>query len=96
MEASRRTEALAPHSVVQWVHNTIEPLCQPDQVMWCNGSEHEFARLCGELEKSGTLTRLNARKRPNSFLARSDPRDVARLEGRTFICSERKSVSGSV
>ncbi len=79
--------------LLKWIRETAE-LCQPDEIHLCDGSEKENQKLCNDMVKSGTFIRLNENKRPNSFLSRSDPRDVARVESKTYVCSLSKSDAG--
>ncbi|HEX3626472.1 MAG TPA: phosphoenolpyruvate carboxykinase (GTP) [Verrucomicrobiae bacterium] len=79
--------------ILSWVAE-MSALCQPDKIHWCDGSEAEYQALCELMIRNGTFVRLNGRLRPNSFLARSHPSDVARLEGRTFICSRTRDDAG--
>ena len=79
--------------LLAWV-NEVTQLCRPERVYWCDGSRPSTTGSAQEMVDSGTIIKLNAAKRPDCFLARSDPSDVARIEDRTFICSHSKEDAG--
>ena len=80
-------------ALLKWLDKMVE-MCGPKKVRWCDGSDKEWMQLCDLMVEQGSMIRLDEKKRPNSFLVRSDPRDVARVEGRTFICSYGKDEAG--
>jgi len=93
METNFTTNLTKNKKLIDWV-NEIAALCTPDKIYWCNGSEEEYHELAEQLVKKGTFIKLNEKLRPNCYLARSNPLDVARVEKRTFICSEQEIDAG--
>lgn len=97
-QKAKQTDASTPLSenvhLLRWV-NKMASMCKPDRIHWVDGSKAEYDRLCDELVDSGTFIRLNQKKWPGCFLARSDASDVARVEDRTFICSHSKEAAGT-
>jgi len=88
------TKERIKHEVLSaWVEEMAQ-LCQPEKVVWCNGLEEEYQSLCDLMVKNGTFTKLNEKKRPGCYLARSHPSDVARVEERTYICARTKEEAG--
>ncbi|MDR3362131.1 MAG: phosphoenolpyruvate carboxykinase (GTP) [Desulfovibrio sp.] len=93
MKTNLTAQKTTNKKLIAWV-DEIAALCQPDEVYWCNGSEREKNKMNKMLVDSGAFIPLNPEKRPNSFLAQSNPADVARMEHRTFICSEKEIDAG--
>ena len=81
-------------ALLKWLDKMVE-MCKPKDVRWCDGSDTEWDDLCSLMISQGSMVQLNQEKRPNSFLVRSDPRDVARVESRTFMCSYGKDDAGA-
>jgi phosphoenolpyruvate carboxykinase (GTP) len=94
LQASQETDIMTNHSVLNdWVKQTAK-LCQPDEIVWCDGSKDEYQRMLQLMVDAGSAQWLSQEKKPNSILVRSDPADVARVEDRTFICSEKEEDAG--
>src|SRR5882724_1143785 len=80
-------------ALVTWVSQIVQ-LCEPETTRFCDGGDEENRALIEKMTDRGTFIRLNPAKRPNSYLCRSDPRDVARVESRTFVCTRNKNDAG--
>jgi phosphoenolpyruvate carboxykinase (GTP) len=93
MTSTMDTAPTSNQKVLTWVRQMAE-LCRPERIHWCDGSDAENQALCDLMVKSGTFIKLDAKKRPGCYLARSHPSDVARVEDRTFICSKTKDEAG--
>jgi len=93
LDVDQMKSATTHEALAVWVGETAA-LCTPDSIVWCDGSQEEWDRLTSMMVENGTFVRLNPDKRPNSFLARSTPSDVARVEDRTFICTRRRDDAG--
>ncbi|HEX7570458.1 MAG TPA: phosphoenolpyruvate carboxykinase, partial [Verrucomicrobiae bacterium] len=93
MTSTTNNAPTSNRKVLTWVKQMAE-LCRPERIHWCDGSDAENQALCDLMVKSGTFIKLDAKKRPGCYLARSHPSDVARVEDRTFICSKTKDEAG--